>query len=79
MTTFVCEHKFIDRQFDTQSRPIENQYVVSENRNAQILIDLFEYDAKYITKKTLNIFTILCVSENNKNYNILLRTNKLQI
>ena len=37
----------IDRQFDTRSRPIENQYEVSENRNA-----LFEYDAKYITKKT---------------------------
>ena len=47
--SFVCEDTFIDRQFDTQSRPIENQYVVSENRNALILIDLFEYDAKYIT------------------------------
>ena len=51
----------MDRQFDTQNRSIENQYVVSENRNAQILIDLFEYDAKYITKKTLYIFTISCV------------------
>ena len=30
----------------TQSGHIENQHVVSENRNAQILIDLFEYDAK---------------------------------
>ena len=60
-TTFVCKHTFIDRQFDTQSRPMKNQYVVSENRNAQILIDLFEYDAKYITKKTLYIFTIACV------------------
>ena len=59
MTTFACEHTFIDRQFDTQSRPMENQYVVSENKNAQIiLIDLFEYDAKYITKKTLYISTI---------------------
>ena len=61
LTTFVCEHTFIDRQFDTQIRPIQNQFVVSENRNAQILIDLFEYDAKYITKKTLYIFTISCV------------------
>ena len=60
----LCEHTLIDRQFDTQSRPIENQYVVSENRNAQILIYLFEYDAKYNT--TLYIFTISCVSENNK-------------
>ena len=63
---FACEHTFIYRQFDTQCRPIENQYVQSENRNAQILIDLFEYDVKYITKKTLYIFTILCVSGKNK-------------
>ena len=59
---------------------------MSENRNAQILIDLFEYDVKYITKKTSYIFTISCVSEKKfahplraKNSNILLRTNKLQI
>ena len=52
---FFCEHTFIDRQFDTQSRPIENQYVLSENRNAQILIDLVDYDAKYITKKHFTV------------------------
>ena len=60
MTTFVCEHMLIDRQFDTQSRPIENQYVVFENRNAQILIDLFEYDRKYIIKKH-DIFSLFHV------------------
>ena len=60
---FFCEHTFIDRQFDTQIRPIENQYVLSENRNAQILIDLFEYDVKYTTRKTLYIFTNSCVSK----------------
>ena len=55
MTTFVCEQTFIDGQFDAQSRPIENQYVLSENSNGQILIDLFEYnyDAKNITKKKI--------------------------
>ena len=60
MTTFFCENTFIDRQFDTQSRLIENQYVMSENRNARILIDLFEYDAKYITKKH-HIFSLFYV------------------
>ena len=44
---------------------IENQYVLSENRNAKILIDLVEYDAKYITKKTFYIFTIIFVIKKN--------------
>ena len=43
---------FIDRHFDTQSGPIEKQYVVSENKDAWSPIDFSEYVAKYIITKT---------------------------
>ena len=42
---------FMDRNFDTQSGPIEKQSVVSGSRNALSPIDFSEYVAKYITKK----------------------------
>ena len=62
---------FIDRNFDTQSGPIEKQSVVSESRNALRPIDFSEYVAKYITKKIkkaiyIYIFNVACVLENNK-------------
>ena len=59
---------FIDRNFDTQSGPIEKQSVVSESRNALSPIDFSEYVAKYITKKKtyIYIFNVACVLENNK-------------
>ena len=64
----ICLWTYVHREtIWYPSRPIENQYVLSEKRNAQILIDSFGYDAKYITKKYYNyMFTISCVSENNK-------------
>ena len=71
MTAFGCEHMFIDRNFDTQSGPIEKQSLVSESRNALSPIDLSEYVAKYITKKIkkniyIYFFNVACVLENNK-------------
>ena len=71
LTTCGCEHMFIDRNFDTQSGPIEKQSVVSESRNALSPIDLSEYVAKYITKTIkkniyIYIFNVACVLKNNE-------------
>ena len=55
----------MDRNFDTQSGPIEKQSVVSGSRNALSPIDFSEYVAKYITKKIkktyIYIFSMLHV------------------
>ena len=58
----VCENTYIDRHFDTQSRPFEKESVVSEKKRW-----LKAYRIIWIWCEIYDIFfTISCVFENNK-------------